>query len=99
MNDVQATAPRRYALSFTTGALLAREAALLVPVYLGRRDWEQTREQAEQENLLQARTQESRRRLTRETVQRLSALDDSEIEFLTEATSSERASLMWVAAC
>lgn len=99
MNDVQATAPRRYALSFTTGALLAREADLLVPLYLGRRDWGQTREQAEQENLLQARTQESRRRLTREAVQRLSALDDSEIEFLTEATSSERASLMWIAAC
>ena len=31
MNDVLAAAPQRYALSFTTGALLAREAALLAP--------------------------------------------------------------------
>jgi hypothetical protein len=29
MNDALAAVPRRYALSFTTGALLAREGALL----------------------------------------------------------------------
>jgi hypothetical protein len=44
MNDVLAAAPRRYALSFTTGALLAREATLLAPVYIEQRDWEQVRD-------------------------------------------------------
>jgi len=99
MNDALATSSRRYALSFTTGALLAREGALLVPVYVERRDWEQVRDQAVQGNLLQARTYRTGVRLVRETVKRLSVLTDAEIELLVEATGSERAHLMWVAAC
>ena len=99
MNDVLAAAPRRYALSFTTGALLAREAALLAPVYIEQRDWEQVRDLAVKGNLLQARTHRTGVRLARETVQRLSALTDDEVDLLIEATASERAYLMWAAAC
>ena len=92
-------AERRYALSFTTGALLAREGAVLAPVYIERRDWEQVRDQAVESNLLQARTHRTGVRLVRETVKRLSALADDEVELLTEATASERGYLMWAAAC
>src|SRR5260370_1773322 len=99
MNDALATAPRRYALSFTTGALLAREAALLAPVYIEQRDWEQVRDLAVKGNLLQARTHRTGVRLASETVQRLSALADGEVDLLIEATASERAHLMWAAAC
>lgn len=99
MKDALVAAPRRYALSFTTGTLLVRESALLVPAYIEQRDWEQVRDQAVDGNLLQARTHRSGVRLVRETVKRLSALADEEIEFLVEATSSERAYLMWAAAC
>jgi hypothetical protein len=91
--------PRRYALSFTTGALLAREAALLAPVYMTERDWERTRDQAMKGNLLQTRTHTTRVRLVRETVRRLSALTDAEIELLIDATASERCHLLWAAAC
>jgi BrxA len=98
MNDVLA-APRRYALSFTTGALLAREAALLAPVYIEQRDWEQVRARAVKDNLLQARTHRTGVRLASETVQRISALADCEVDLLIEATTSERAHLMWAAAC
>ncbi len=99
MNDASAAVPRRYALSFTTGALLAREAALLAPVYIEQRDWEQVRALAVRGNLLQARTHRTGVRLASETVQRLSALADSEVDLLIEATASERAHLMWAAAC
>ena len=99
MNDALATVPRRYALSFTTGALLAREAALLAPVYIEQRDWELVRDLAVKGNLLQARTHRTGVRLTSETVQRLSALADDEVDLLIEATASERAHLMWAAAC
>lgn len=99
MNDTLATAPRRYSLSFTTGALLAREAALLAPVYIEQRDWEQVRDRTVRGNLLQARTHRTGVRLASETVQRLSALADSEVDLLIEATASERAHLMWAAAC
>jgi hypothetical protein len=99
MNDVLAAAPRRYSLSFTTGALLAREAVLLAPVYIEQHDWEQVRDLAVKGNLLQARTHRTGVRLASETVQRLSALADDEVDLLIEATASERAYLMWAAAC
>lgn len=99
MNDAQATVPRRYALSFTTGALLVREGALLAPIYLERRNWEQVRDEAVEGNLLQARTYRTGVRLVRETVKRLSALTDDEVELLGEVTASERGFLMWAAAC
>jgi len=99
MNDELATSPRRYALSFTTGALLVREGVLLAPVYVERRDWEQVRDEAVEANLLQARTYSAGVRLVRETVKRLSALSGVEVELLVEATASERGYLMWAAAC
>jgi hypothetical protein len=99
MDDALTAAPRRYALSFTTGALLAREAALLAPVYVEQRDWEQVRDLAMAGNLLQARTYRTGVRVVGETVKRLSALGKEEVELLVDATASERAHLMWTAAC
>src|SRR4051794_11237622 len=89
----------RYALSFTTGALLAREAASLAPLYLEERDWEKVRDRAVEDNLLQARTHRTGVRLVRETVKRLSVLSDQEVELMDELTAPERGHLMWVAAC
>ena len=68
-------------------------------MYIERRDWEQVRDEAVEDNLLQARTYRTGVRLVRETVKRLSALTDDEIELLVEATASERGYLMWAAAC
>ena len=99
MNDAPEAVPRRYALSFTTGALLAREAALLAPVYIEQHDWDQVRDLAVKENLLQARTHRAGVRLISETVQRLSALTDDEVELLIDVTASERRHLLWAAAC
>ncbi|SOD73481.1 putative inner membrane protein DUF1819 [Jatrophihabitans sp. GAS493] len=99
MNDAPTMPPRRYALSFTTGALLTREGALLAPLFIDGRGWEQVRDDAVEGNLLQARTHSTGVRLVRETVKRLSVLTDEEVALLVEATASERAHLMWVAAC
>lgn len=89
----------RYALSFTTGALLTREGALLAPGYIESRSWEQVRDNAVKGNLLQARTYSTGVRLVRETIKRLSTLSGDEVEILIESTASERAHLMWAAAC
>lgn len=99
MSDATTVPPRRYALSFTTGALLTREGTALAPIYLDTRDWEKVRDQAVENNLLQARTYRTGVRLVRETVKRLSVLSDLEVELLASATGSERAQLMWAAAC
>lgn len=98
MSGNSAPAPR-YALSFTTGGLLEREATVLAPVYLECHDWEKVRDLAVAENLLQARTHRTAVRLVQETVKRLSALSDREVEVLPEVTASERGHLMWAAAC
>lgn len=98
MNSSSAAAPR-YSLSFTTGGLLEREAAILAPMYAKQRDWKIVRDLAVEENRLQARTHSSGVRRVREAVKRLSALSDPEIEILAEITASERGHLMWAAAC
>lgn len=89
----------RYALSFTSGGLLVREADIVASVYLRERDWASVRHILAEENLLQARTISSNMRVIRETVQRLSFLDDAEIELVTESSLAERCHLMWMAAC
>ena len=94
------TAPAsRYALSFTSGALLMREAVIAAPLYLRERDWSKVRALIADDNLLQARTAASGSRLAREVVQRLAVLTDDEIELLVEATATERGHLLWAAAC
>lgn len=89
----------RYALSFTSGTLLTREAGIAAPLYLETRDWQEVRSRLAEDNLLQARTASSGRRLARETVQRLAVLADPELELLVGASPSERGLLLWVAAC
>ena len=99
MNDAASVAPVRYSLSFTTGTLLSREAALLAPMYNQHRDWEKVRRLALDSNVLQVRTHSTGVRLVRETVKRLSALTDDEVALVAEVTASERRHMMWAAAC
>lgn len=89
----------RYALSFTSGGLLVREADVIVSEYLRARDWAAVRRVVIERNLLQARTNSSSVRVTRETIQRLGALDDAELEILADASLTERCHLMWAATC
>lgn len=89
----------RYALSFTTGGLLAREGEIVAAIYLDSRNWQATSAHVIDNNLLQARTTSSLLRLARETVQRLAALGDDEIELLVSGSPTERHYLMWTAAC
>ena len=72
----------RYALSFTSGALLTREAVIAAPLFLEVRDWGLVRYQLRSENSLQARTASSGSRLAREVAQRLAVLTDPELELL-----------------
>jgi hypothetical protein len=95
----EAATTMRYKLSFTSGALLMREAVIAAPLYLRERDWSKVRAVIEGDNLLQARTVASGQRLAREVVQRLAVLADDEIDLLIEASAAERGYLLWAAAC
>src|SRR6476660_2566802 len=89
----------RYALSFTSGALLMREALIAAPIYLREHDWAKVRQLIEEENLLQSRTVSTGQRLAREVAQRLAVLADDELQLLVDSTTSERGHLLWAAAC
>ncbi|PPH10483.1 DUF1819 domain-containing protein [Rathayibacter sp. AY1G1] len=89
----------RYALSFTSGSLLTREAVIAVPLYERTCDWEAVRKLIGKDNLFQTRTVSSGFRLAREVAQRLAVLSDDELELLADAGGMERGYLMWTAAC
>lgn len=99
MNDAVTATPRRYALSFTSGALLLREASIAAPLYLRERNWSTVRALIDSGNLLQARTRASGVRRGREAIQRLAVLTEDELELVLDGVASERAHLLWVAAC
>lgn len=98
MSNDSATGPR-YSLSFTSGALLTREAVVAAPLYRDTHDWTAVRGLIGKDNLLQARTVSSGFRLAREVAQRLAVLTDDELDLLMDATATERGQLMWAAAC
>jgi hypothetical protein len=89
----------RYALSFTSGGLLVREADVMVSEYLRVRDWAMARQTVTEQNLLQTRTTSSNVRVSREAAQRVSVLTDEELELFTDLSYTERCHLMWAAAC
>lgn len=89
----------RYALSFTTGALLSTEAALVAPVYLRENDWSSTRARVKDDNLLQSRVARSNTRMLGALIPRLQRLTDAELQIVADGTSTERGYLMWAAAC
>lgn len=98
MNNAPSAAPR-YALSFTTGGLLATEAAVVASVYLQSQDWAVTRAQVKDGNLLQSRVASSTTRVLRALVPRLQLLSEPELQIVVDGTSTERGHIMWAAAC
>lgn len=96
---ISAESRERYALSFTSGGLLVREADVMVSEYLHVYDWAAVRQTVTEQNLLQARTTSSNVRVTRETIQRVCVLEDAELELFAESSLTERCHLMWAAAC
>jgi hypothetical protein len=86
-------------MSFTAGSLFPRESVKLTALYLDLGDWDAVRDKVITENLLQARTLNTLKRVCREVVSRLRTLSQSELEFLVEAIHQEQAYLLWLAVC
>jgi len=86
-------------MSFTTGSLFHRESVKLAALYLDLGDWNSVRDKVVAENLLQARTLNTLKRVCREVVSRLRTMSQSELEFLVEGSHQEQAYLLWLAVC
>ncbi|PJI93571.1 DUF1819 family protein [Luteimicrobium subarcticum] len=92
-------AAQRYRLSFSTGGLFLLGGPVAARLFLDLHDWAAVRGALNAGNLLQARTVSSATRWSRELVQRLEELSESEVNLLADAISDERAHLLWAAAC
>lgn len=93
------TRDSRYRLSFSVGGLFVTEALVAAPLYVQSHDWRAVRAAIDADNLLQARTVASARRLASELVQRLEEFTDDEIGVFLDGAATERSHLMWAAAC
>ena len=89
----------RYSMSFTTGGLFQRESVKLAVLYLEFKDWNAVRDKVLSDNLLQARTLNTSKRLCREIISRLKTLGSHDLDLLVNATSQEQGYLLWIAAC
>ncbi|WP_035236117.1 DUF1819 family protein [Desulfobacter vibrioformis] len=89
----------RYSMSFTTGGLFHRESVNLTKLYLDLGDWNSVRNKVVEENLLQARTQNTLKRVCSEVVSRLKLLSIVELEFLNQGGHQEQGYLLWLAVC
>jgi len=90
---------KKYNMSFSTGGLFYTESLIALEVYLKEQDWAKTRKKILTENLIQARTQSSAARQTREICFRLERLTSQELHLLATGSAGEQLYLLWVAVC
>ncbi len=89
----------RYSMSFTTGGLFQRESVELAALYLQLNDWDALREKVIADNLLQARTLNTLKRICREITSRLKTLNREELSALALAANRDQVCLLWLALC
>ncbi|MCD2452770.1 DUF1819 family protein [Methylicorpusculum oleiharenae] len=86
-------------MSFTTGGLFRRESVIFAVLYLELNDWTIVRDKVLSENLLQARTLSTSKRVCREIISRLKNLCPTELDLLVTTNSQEQGYLLWLAIC
>lgn len=90
---------QNYKMSFTTGGLFYIDSLKALELYRSLMDWETVRDRLVSENLLQARTQSSAVRISREICQRLATLTEKQLTLLESGSPQEQRYLLWVAVC
>ena len=90
---------REYVMSFTAGALLHRESVRLAEQFAHQRDWLALRQAGLAENLLQARSQRTSKRLFGEIIARLKRLTESQLALLANGTEEDQRHILWLAIC
>ena len=88
-----------YIMSFSAGALLQEETMRVASVYRECHDWQVTKSEVLDSNLLQARSGETTRRLLREISGRLETLTEDQILLLCNGRPDDQKQLLWLAIC
>lgn len=97
MND---TSVQPYKMSFAVGGLLLNESVEVARMHAPSETWDATLRRALEEGVTSLPKVASRRRTLREIVNRISTLDDEELDFLVEgADRQDQQALLWLATC
>jgi len=89
----------KYLLSFTAASLSISESIKIAEVYLGCKNWNETKKLVEERNLLQSRTSSRSVRTYQELAKRLQLLTDEQLAFLTDGNVQEQKYLLWFTSC
>jgi len=89
----------KYVLSFTAANLAVQQSLVIAHKFQETRDWQITKMQIQEHNLLQARTKSALIRLNRELIGRLQTLHASQIELLCSGSPEEQRQVLWLAVC
>lgn len=88
-----------YSMSFTTGALLYREAEQVARLFEKLQNWNEVRRQVIDNNLLQMRSANASQRVFREVASRLKKLDPEILTHFTQVLRHEQQYILWLAIC
>ncbi len=88
-----------YLLSFTAAGLQRVLCVQMAALRLELGDWSKTRDRGLQDNLLQARTTTTARRIWKELEARLAELPEDALRLLAQGTPSQQNQILWLALC
>lgn len=86
-------------MSFTAGALLQTESVTIAKLYLELGSWNEVKDKAIANNVLQSRAVSTLKRISYEIISRLSTLTSEELILLVNSSHKDQAYLIWMAVC
>ena len=86
-------------MSFTAGALLQPESVTIAKLYLELGSWNEVKDKAITNNVLQSRAVSTLKRISYEIISRLSTLTSEELILLVNSSHKDQAYLIWMAVC
>ena len=90
---------QKYNMSFTAGALLQSESVTIAKLYLELGSWNEVKDKAIANNVLQSRAVSTLKRISYEVISRLSTLTSEELILLVNSSHKDQAYLIWMAVC
>ena len=88
-----------YNMSFSSGGLFFNESLRIAEIYLENKDWKLVRDNVLNNNILQASTESSLKRTTREVIPRLRLLSGDQLKLLISGSRQEQNFLLWLGVC
>ncbi len=88
-----------YSMSFSTGTLFREPSIIIAKLYADLDDWTEVRADVLENNLLQARTCNTAKRVCSEILSRLKGLTSAQLSILTNGYPKDQGYILWAAVC